>query len=125
MKIIDISLPLNEQTPIYPNNAPLVVNIHRAMPEYSTQLSKITLGSHTGTHIDAPAHCIQGASTLDKIPLERFIGPCRVFDFSGETSPCVTKEMLQSTIIKIDNAVRECEGKPHPIIPGRQAWRTL
>lgn len=36
-----------------------------------------------------------------------------------------TKELLQSTIIKMDNAVRKCEGQPHPIIPGRQSWRKL
>lgn len=35
------------------------------------------------------------------------------------------KELLQSSIIKMDNMVRECEGKPHPIIPGRQMWRIL
>jgi len=100
MKIIDISLSLNNQTPVYPGNVPLAVSIHHAIPEHATQLSSITMGSHTGTHVDAPAHAVVGASALDKIPLENFVGPCRVLDFSLEVGDSVTKEMLQSKNIK-------------------------
>ncbi len=100
MKIIDISLALNNSTPIYPDNVPLSLNTHHTMPEYATHLSKITFGSHTGTHVDAPAHCIPGALTLDKIPLETFIGACRVLDFSNESGEAVTLDMLQSRGIK-------------------------
>ena len=45
-------------------------------------------------HIDAPGHAIAGAPYLDKIPLETFIGACRVLDFSEEDGECITKEML-------------------------------
>ncbi|HEY4513131.1 MAG TPA: cyclase family protein [Candidatus Paceibacterota bacterium] len=100
MKIIDISLPLNSKTPIYPENVPLSINIHHAMPEYSTQLSSITFGSHTGTHIDAPGHAVEGAPMLDKIPLENFIGTCRVLDFSQEEGESVTQKMLENKNIK-------------------------
>jgi len=100
MKIIDISLPLNNNTPVYPGNVPLSVGIHHAMPEHATQLSAITFGSHTGTHIDAPAHAVAGAPTLDQIPLEKFVGPCRVLDFSREAGESVTKEMLGSKNIQ-------------------------
>ncbi len=100
MKIIDISLPLNNQTPIYPENIPLSVSVHHAMPEYNTQLSSITFGSHTGTHIDAPAHAVMGALPLDKIPLENFVGPCRVLDFSQSEGEAVTKTFLESKNIK-------------------------
>lgn len=102
MKIIDISIPLNNATPIYPNNVPLSVSIHKSMPEYKTQLSSITMGSHTGTHIDAPGHAVLGLKMLDRIPLETFIGRCRVLDFSLITSAggSVTKEMLMSKNIK-------------------------
>lgn len=100
MKIIDISLPLNNDTPIYPENVPLSVSVHHAMPEYATHLSSIIFGSHTGTHIDAPAHAIVGALTLDKIPLNSFLGTCRVLDFSQEKNEAVTQEMLKNKNIK-------------------------
>ena len=105
MKIIDISLQLNNNTPIYPDNVPLSISIHHSMPEYSTQLSAITFGSHTGTHIDAPAHAIAGALTLDKIPLETLIGICRVLDFSIEQGEAVTKTFLESKNIKIGERI--------------------
>lgn len=105
MKIIDISLPLNNDTPVYPGNVPVAVSIHHAMPEHATQLSSITFGSHTGTHIDAPAHAILGAATLDKIPLKNFIGPCRVLDFSKNEGECVTKEFLETKNIKKDERI--------------------
>lgn len=100
MKIIDISLPINNQTPVYPGNVPVDIRIHHAMPEHATQLSSITFGSHTGTHIDAPGHAIQGALFLDKIPLETFIGTCRVLDFSKESNEGVTLEFLKNKNIK-------------------------
>lgn len=43
---------------------------------------KLVLGSHTGTHIDAPSHFIEGGATIDKLPLETFIGKATVVDFS-------------------------------------------
>ncbi len=105
MKIIDISLPLNNDTPTYPGNVPLSVSIHHAMPEYPTQLSSIIFGSHTGTHIDAPAHAIAGMPSLDKIPLDKFIGPCRVLDFSESSGESITQEMLQKKNIKTDERI--------------------
>lgn len=117
MNIIDISLPLNKSTPIYPGNVPLNTEIHHAMPEYATQLSTITLGSHTGTHIDAPAHAIAGAATLDQIPLKHFVGVCRVLDFSRSEEECVTKAMLEEKkvlkseriLLKTKNSLRGFE----------------
>ncbi len=100
MKIIDISLPLNNDTPVYPGNVPLSVSIHHAMPEYATQLSSITFGSHTGTHVDAPAHAVQGALSLDKIPLQNFVGVCRVLDFSKQNNEAITKKMLEIKNVK-------------------------
>lgn len=100
MKIIDISLPLNKDTVIYPDNVGLSISTHHDMPEYNTKLSAITFGSHTGTHIDAPAHAVIGAPALDKIPLETFVGPCRVFDFSKEEVEAITKDMLEKKNVK-------------------------
>jgi arylformamidase len=43
-------------------------------------LSELCLGSHTGTHVDAPSHFIKGAKGIDRMDLERFIGPAWVAD---------------------------------------------
>lgn len=83
MKIFDVSIALNNKTVVYPGNVPLTIDVHHEMPEHATHLSKIVMGSHTGTHVDAPSHAVQGALSLDSIPLETFVGPCRVLDCTG------------------------------------------
>ncbi len=100
MKIIDISIPLDNETVIYPGNVPLSISIHHSMPEHATHLSSITFGSHTGTHIDAPSHAVAHGKSLDQIPLVNFVGPCRVLDFSNESGEAVTLEFLKSKNIK-------------------------
>lgn len=83
MRLYDISLPLNNETVIYPNNPDLLIVSHRTVPEYPTNLSRITFGSHTGTHVDAPRHVDNNAIGVDKISLEACVGPCRVLDFTA------------------------------------------
>jgi arylformamidase len=41
-------------------------------------VSLISLGSHCGTHVDAPAHFIPGGASVDQLPLDALVGPCRV-----------------------------------------------
>ena len=47
-------------------------------------VSALAFGSHTGTHVDAPRHFIAGGSPVDRIPLDRLIGPAAVLDLAGE-----------------------------------------
>ena len=82
MKIFDISLPLNNETLIYPGNPEMTIAPYTTLPEYPTNLSKIIFGSHTGTHMDAPKHIDNEAIGVDKINLEICIGPCRVLDMT-------------------------------------------
>lgn len=44
------------------------------------QVSLLTVGTHAGTHVDAPAHFIPGAAGVDALPLEALVGPCRVVE---------------------------------------------
>ncbi len=104
MKIYDISLPLNNKTVIYPGNVPLEISVHHEMPEHTTHLSKIVMGSHTGTHVDAPSHAVPGALTLDEIPLETFVGPCRVLDCTGSNGSVKMAE-LQRLGVKKDERI--------------------
>lgn len=82
MKIYDISIELNNDTIVYPGNAPVNISEFARIPDASSNLSKIEMGSHTGTHIDAPFHVSNEGETLGKFPLEYMVGPSKVFDFS-------------------------------------------
>lgn len=81
MKIIDITHPIKDGMIVYPNNAEVFVESFAKISEgASSNLSKITLGTHTATHVDAPLHVFDGKEKLEDLPLEAFIGKCKVVD---------------------------------------------
>lgn len=108
-RFIDISFPIDEKIAIYPNNP--IYEIERVTDVDSgdnATVSRITMGTHTGTHIDAPAHFIQGGKTLDQIPLERMNGEAVVINFCGSVDDYptdITCEMLMQYDIHRDDIV--------------------
>jgi len=96
-KIIDISIPLNEETIVYPGIESVEIK-PRKSPSGSTVVSAISMNTHSGTHIDAPSHTIEGAKTIDEIPLETFVGDCRVLDLSSSKESIKKEEILEKNI---------------------------
>jgi arylformamidase len=97
--IIDITPPLRNGMPIYPGNPGFSVRTVRDVSAgaHST-LSEMTTGTHSGLHVDAPAHFIAGASILDEMPLERLIGPARVVEL--HTVGAIEAEELEALDIE-------------------------
>ncbi|HUW85722.1 MAG TPA: cyclase family protein, partial [Methanoregula sp.] len=77
MKIIDITRQLSEDILIYPGDTPPVF---RQEDHGHYLITSLHLSTHTGTHIDAPAHYLKTGTTIDTIPLSHVMGPCRVLD---------------------------------------------
>lgn len=109
-KIVDISLSLTPGMVTYPNNPEL--SIEPAEGE-SSFLSRVSLGSHTGTHVDAPRHVFSGGAGVDMLPLNSMAGPCRVLDFTSEEKS-ITKGDLEDfgirtgerLLVKTKNSLR-------------------
>lgn len=78
MRVIDLSLPITDGMPVYPGDPKVTVKVVHTYESHSWELRQLSLGSHTGTHVDAPSHMHHGAATLDELPLERFFGASRV-----------------------------------------------
>jgi kynurenine formamidase len=74
MKIIDLTHPISPNMPAYPGTEPPVYREECSIEEVGFLEKKITLYSHTGTHVDAPAHLIKGTKTLDQFPIDHFFG---------------------------------------------------
>ena len=80
MKIHDISVTLQDGIPIWPGNPAFeLVRVNDMANGASSNVSRLSLGCHTGTHVDAPVHFIPGALGVDTLPLELLTGPATVF----------------------------------------------
>ena len=79
MRIIDISVPIYPKMATYPGDPQVKF---RPWPGKDWALTEVTLGTHTGTHADAPRHVFKNGRRIDELPLSKFIGPCRVLDMT-------------------------------------------
>jgi arylformamidase len=78
-KIWDISPPVDEQSAVFPGDAAYSQTLHFALsPNCPVNVHTLTLSPHTGAHADAPLHYAAGERTSGALPLEPYIGPCRV-----------------------------------------------
>ncbi len=79
MNIIDITHPLHAKVPVYPGNPRLQI---KTVKGKTSQHSEIFMGSHTGTHVDAPRHVFRFGSGVDAMDLQNLVGTCRVLDLT-------------------------------------------
>lgn len=79
MAIFDISLAISDSTVVWPGDTPVHITqpLHLDRGDTAT-VSRLDMGSHTGTHVDAPAHFISGARTVDVLDLGLLVGPAFV-----------------------------------------------
>ena len=81
MEILDISIPIRTRMPIYPANAGVALRRIDAIADGAVaNVSAVDLGAHTGTHVDAPNHFLDGAGGVDTVALAPLIGPAVVVD---------------------------------------------
>ena len=97
MKIIDISLPISNETLVHPSEDFLKIEPNRRFEKDGVRTSKIAIGSHTGTHIDAPRHFLEKGVGIDKIDLEKCMGPAQVVEIPKNVA-VIEKEHLEGKI---------------------------
>jgi kynurenine formamidase len=79
-RYVDLSHPIHEGMPVYPNDPNVRIRQEASIDADGYALRSIRISSHTGTHVDAPAHILRGAPGIEEIPLERFIGMAALID---------------------------------------------
>jgi arylformamidase len=84
-RIWDVSEPLRHGGLVYPGNPPISITPVQSIAAGGTaNVSRIDLGSHTGTHVDAPLHFMDGGAGVDELPLDVLIGPARLIAFGDD-----------------------------------------
>src|SRR5579872_1066300 len=80
MKVIDISWPITPDITEYKDKETVSFEYIKEFARDKARESKITMGSHTGTHVDAPAHFLNDGKTIDQLSLGTLIGHAQVID---------------------------------------------
>lgn len=103
MRIIDISMTIRENMPVFRNRADRRPLIWAARDSKQTGCheTRMDIDLHTGTHLDAPKHMMEGGLSVDRVDLTKLIGECRVIDLTA-----------------VEECIREADLKAHPIEPG-------
>jgi arylformamidase len=87
MRIYDITAPLSPALPIYPGDPEVTITpIAQLHWGDAANVSRLVLGSHTGTHLDAPRHFFAEGIAIDALDLHLLMGPARVCTFPHATT---------------------------------------
>ncbi len=98
MNIIDLTRPLTTEIPVFPGDeAPKIEQI-KQFDNDGYQMKRLTITTHTGTHIDSPSHLFKAGSALDNIAPEQFFGTAIMADVSS------AKKTIEISDIKLTKA---------------------
>src|SRR6266511_3873060 len=113
-RVIDLSIAVDEHTQVYPGDP--VVELHSAtrIETDGFNVLSIALGSHTGTHVDAPYHFVADGPRLGELDLGLFAGPGVIADVTGHEP---RQPIVWSDIVSVSDRVG-----PGTILVLRTGW---
>jgi arylformamidase len=83
----DVTLTLRQDMTTWNKEpGPTITPLRRIAKGDTANVSTISFGDHTGTHVDPPLHFIDGGKAADRLPIDALLGPCVVLDYTGSTN---------------------------------------
>lgn len=114
MKIFDLTLLIDKDALVYPKNPKVSIKRDATIPKSSTNSSIITMGSHTGTHVDTKLHIKNNGESAEKLPLKSFYGAARVLDLTKAGKEIYAKHLRKFKIkkgeiilLKTENSIKQ------------------
>lgn len=83
MRIHDVTRPVFAGMPVWPGDPPCRLRWTARLADDGANVAELSLGAHTGTHVDGPYHVIESGARIGDVPLDAFLGPAHVLDASG------------------------------------------
>lgn len=106
MRIYDVSVPLSDKTPTYPGDPGIEISAWKSLTSGdSANVSLVHFGAHSGTHVDAPAHFIEGGAGVDSLSLEILIGEAQVVAVPDDFS-----------LINLEFVKQHCRAEPKRVL---------
>jgi arylformamidase len=118
--IYDVSVPITDSMPVWPGDPPvqLLRKSHESRDKsHIVHVTSITMGTHAGTHFDAPFHMIDGGKKLHEFSLDILVGKATVFEIPGVRSISRTEleqfnwNGVERILFKTDNSSHWQDGK--------------
>lgn len=81
--LLDLSMPLDARTPVYPGDPGFTAESIATLGKDGFRVHRLELGTHLGTHLDAPAHMLADGAGVESLALDRLVGPACVLDLRG------------------------------------------
>jgi len=102
VRVVDLSHPVTAETQVYPGDPVPHIVQHSTIERDGFNLMSITMGSQSGTHVDAPYHFDDDTKKIDEVPLPLFVGPATVLN-CGELSArqAITSQLLGSQLERV------------------------
>lgn len=110
MKIYDVTVPISAQTPVYEGDPAVeIASAHSIEKGDAANVSCLCCGVHTATHVDAPAHFIEGGRRIHELDLEKLVGTVRVVEIEEsvtaiEAEHIKTLEGVERVLFKTRNS---------------------
>ncbi|WP_420476429.1 arylformamidase [Noviherbaspirillum sp. ST9] len=84
LQIWDITPPVSSAAPVWPGDTPFsAVTTWEIGDGCPVKVSRLTMSTHTGAHCDAPSHYDAAGAAIDAVPLDAYLGRCRLVDCTG------------------------------------------
>lgn len=84
MTIVDLSVPLATGMPVYPGDPEVTIEPELTIDACGVEVHALHIGSHSGTHVDAPSHTVTDGRAVDDVDISRLVGPTLVLDVRRE-----------------------------------------
>ena len=128
-RMIDVTLGIAPDMLVWPGNPGVEVEPNQRIANGDeANVSELRIGTHTGTHVDPPAHFVEGAPAIDRVPLEALIGPATISDLRRVERPIGRADLdglglpegVERLLLRTDNS--DLWRRPRPIeFPGDYA----
>ena len=111
--IHDVSIALHPGMTQWSGEAVYAETTMASTPNNHANVTRLVLTTHTGTHVDPPRHFIHEGQTIDRVPLDRWIGPCYVADVRGAKPDIEVADLqraaipagIERLVLKTDNSL--------------------
>jgi arylformamidase len=99
MKLHDVSVLISEDLPVWPGDPGISMTFASSLDQGNdANVTRLEMGVHTGTHIDAPFHFEANGKSIEQLPIDTLIGSCRVFELPEITGGIGVKDIEKLNI---------------------------